>query len=137
MRYTAPMFIILCRPYIIDFYRTCQRISKLFLSRSITRLPSISCTLLPKLKASCLKQCRKQPFMASNGQHQAIKPIVSDQSVAPISKVDLHSLASYKATSIMCSGRIAAERYDRALLQRLQKRDPNIKAWVYICEDAH
>ncbi|QUC19801.1 uncharacterized protein UV8b_04042 [Ustilaginoidea virens] len=53
-----------------------------------------------------------------------------------VSKSDLGSLTATQAVELMRWNHVSARDYARALLDRIRERDPQVRAWIYLNEEA-
>jgi Asp-tRNA(Asn)/Glu-tRNA(Gln) amidotransferase A subunit family amidase len=53
-----------------------------------------------------------------------------------VPKTELHRLSATQAAELIRTNQLSAEEYAKALLERVGERDPRVRAWVYLDENA-
>lgn len=56
--------------------------------------------------------------------------------IMAVVKTDLFRLSASQAAELIRSNHISAQEYAHALLERVRERDPQVRAWVYLDEEA-
>lgn len=53
-----------------------------------------------------------------------------------MSKTELYKLSATQAAELIRNNHLSAEDYAKALLERVRERDPQVRAWVFLDENA-
>lgn len=53
-----------------------------------------------------------------------------------VPKTELYRLTAIQAADLIRSNQLSVEDYARALLERVRERDPQVRAWVFLDENA-